>query len=150
MSDIVAISRRLDEIELMLERLRKTDLGGVALAFTPTYDGATPGTTTYTTQVGNYMQIGRLIIAQATLVWTNATGTGAVRLGGLPFAAAAGMIFAFPVQSTNVTFANGSIQGFLQGGNAVAQLISPATNAAGTELTVEVAGTLRFTVAYFI
>ncbi len=150
MSDIIAISRRLDEIELMLERLRKTDVGGVALAFTPTYDGVTPGVTTYTTQTGSYVRFGRLIIAQASLVWTNATGTGAVRLGGLPFAAAAGTQFAFPVQTTSVTFANGSIQGLLQGGNAVAQLFSPATNAAGTELTVEVAGTLRFTVAYFI
>lgn len=116
--------------------------------FVPTYTGlTTAGVTTYTTQVGAYTRIGNVVVAQAYLVWTAATGTGFVRLGGLPFAAASDV--AFPVASANMTFANGSIQGLLQSGSTAAQLFSPATNAGGTELSVEAAGVLRYTIVYF-
>jgi len=146
MSDVIAISRRLDEIELLLERLRKPDVGGVPRAFTPTYVGTTPGVTTYTTQEGFYTIANGIVVARATIIWTGATGSGSIRLGGLPFVATYDV--AFPVWTQNVTFANGSVQGVLQAGNAVAQLFSPATNAAGTELTVEVAGTIRYCIVY--
>lgn len=118
--------------------------------WTPTYEGATtPGVTTYTTQVGNYTRIGRVVFAQFDLTWTAATGTGVVRIGGLPFTSATGIIVAYAVATANVTFANGSIQGLFQGANTKAQLFSPATNAAGTELAIEAAGTIRGMVIYF-
>ncbi len=120
--------------------------------FTPTYNGVTPGTTTYTTQFGSYTRIGRLVIAQGYLVWTATTGTGVVRLGGLPFTSlgpSSSYQFAFPVWTNNVTFANGSVQGVLQGGQTQAQLYSPITNGASTELTVEAAGDIRYTIVYF-
>lgn len=117
--------------------------------FTPTYNGTTPGTTTYSTQEGSYVRLGNnLVVVRAFLIWTNATGTGSVRLGGLPFTCASDVAFA--VETANVTFANGSIQGLLVAGANSAQLVSPATNAGGTELSVEVAGVLRYTIAYFV
>lgn len=116
-------------------------------AYTPTYLGAsTAGTTTYTTQEGYYYRIGDIIFAQLNLTWTNATGTGFVRLGGLPYAAS--RTIAFPAWVNNLTFANGSIQGLLQAGNALAQLYSPASNVANTELTMEVAGSIRALIIY--
>ena len=119
--------------------------------FTPTYEGSvTPGTTTYSTQTGNHIRIGRLVIANGNMTWTNATGTGAVRLGGLPFTPTSAGQWAFAVWTNNVTFANGSIQGILQGSVGMGQLFSPLTNAAGTELGIEVAGTIRYTMVYHI
>lgn len=118
--------------------------------YTPTYIGSvTPGTTTYTTQSGWWTRIGRVVIVSADITWTAVTGTGNVRLGGLPYTPTTGMRFAFPVHTINVTFANGSVQGALTGGTTEAQLLSPATNAAGTELAIEAAGTIRYTITYF-
>lgn len=56
--------------------------------FTPTWYGATTeGTTTYATngQKGEYTKIGRLIFFSIFINITNSTGTGGVRIGGLPF-----------------------------------------------------------------
>lgn len=117
--------------------------------YTPTYVGSTAaGTTTYSTQQGYYIRIFSLVICWAQIVWTNATGTGNVRLGGLPFTSASGVIYAFAGQFVNVTFANGSVEGILSSGSTTAQLNSPATNAAGTELAIETAGTIRYTIVY--
>lgn len=117
--------------------------------FVPTYFGATTaGVTTYTTQEGQYIRKGSEITVWGKLVWTAATGTGVIRLGGLPFTPAYDA--AFTVRTVNVTFANGSIQGILQAGNVVAQLFSPATNAGGTELVIEAAGTISYQITYHI
>lgn len=53
--------------------------------WTPTIDGATPGTTTYVTQTGNYVKIGKLVIARFLVNFSAATGTGDATLGNLPF-----------------------------------------------------------------
>lgn len=53
--------------------------------WTPTLYGATTaGTTTYSNPLGNYIRIGNLMYIDLRLVWSNATGTGAARIGGLP------------------------------------------------------------------
>ncbi len=57
--------------------------------FTPTVFGSTAGgTTTYSAQTGRYTKVGRVVHIQLFLDWTNATGTGFMRIGGLPFTAA--------------------------------------------------------------
>lgn len=54
--------------------------------FTPTYYGSTTaGTTTYDLQSAFYTKIGRVVYFNIRLNWTNATGTGQARVGGLPF-----------------------------------------------------------------
>jgi hypothetical protein len=54
--------------------------------FTPTVRGtSTVGTATYTTQSGTYTRIGRMVYFQLELSWNSGTGTGQMRLGGLPF-----------------------------------------------------------------
>lgn len=53
--------------------------------WTPTLNGSTPGSTTYSTQVGYYTVIGNLVYVQARIVITGSTGTGDATIGGLPF-----------------------------------------------------------------
>ena len=57
--------------------------------WTPTVSGSTvAGTGTYTTQVGAYTKVGRLVTVTATVVWTAHTGTGNIRIPNLPFTSA--------------------------------------------------------------
>jgi hypothetical protein len=59
--------------------------------FTPTiYGTSTAGTTTYFQQYGLYTKIGRVVTIQVFITITNQTGTGSLRLGGLPFTAGSG------------------------------------------------------------
>jgi hypothetical protein len=59
--------------------------------WTPTIFGtSTAGTTTYFQQSGTYTKIGRVVTVQVFLNITNQTGTGALRLGGLPFTSGSG------------------------------------------------------------
>jgi len=91
------------------ERLRITSTGQVRLAgagitfngdtatanelddyeegtFTPTISGSTAaGTATYTTQVGSYTKIGRIVQVQVNMTYSGHTGTGNMRIAGLPF-----------------------------------------------------------------
>ena len=56
--------------------------------FTPTIIGqTTAGTGTYTIQTGTYTKVGSLVFFQVELSWTAHTGTGNMRVAGLPFPA---------------------------------------------------------------
>ncbi len=56
-----------------------------ATTFTPTLTGAsTTGTTTYTTQLGNYTYFLNLCYVYGSITITGATGTGDAVIGGLP------------------------------------------------------------------
>lgn len=55
--------------------------------FTPTLTGGTTaGTTTYSSQVGNYILIGSTVTIFGRITISAATGTGDATIGGLPFA----------------------------------------------------------------
>lgn len=54
--------------------------------WTPTIAGQiTAGTGTYTTQVGRYTRIGRVVYVSLNLAWSAHTGTGDMQVNGLPF-----------------------------------------------------------------
>jgi hypothetical protein len=54
--------------------------------FTPTVFGSTTaGTTTYTSQAGQYTRIGNRVSFEIYVLWTAQTGTGSLRVGNLPF-----------------------------------------------------------------
>lgn len=54
--------------------------------FTPIIQGSTSaGTGTYAQQIGYYTKVGRLVTVNFYLVWSAHTGTGLMRIGGLPF-----------------------------------------------------------------
>jgi hypothetical protein len=57
--------------------------------FTPTVIGSTSaGTATYTQQVGTYTRFADLVYFQIYLVWSGGTGTGNLKITGLPFTSA--------------------------------------------------------------
>jgi hypothetical protein len=70
-------------------------------SWTPTVVGASSaGTTTYTTQLGSYTKIGRLVFARAEISYTSATGTGTMRIS-LPFSAGSSGVGSIMVDSLN-------------------------------------------------
>ena len=57
--------------------------------WTPTVAGdGTAGTATYSNQVARYTKIGSRVFFACRLVWTGGTGTGAIRVNGLPYTSA--------------------------------------------------------------
>ena len=56
--------------------------------WTPTlYGTTTAGVTTYTQQSGTYNKVGNFVILNFSILWSNLTGTGSARVGGLPYTA---------------------------------------------------------------
>lgn len=121
-------------------------------SYTPTYLGSTAaGVTTYTTQFGAWWRIGSLVVATGTVVWTAATGTGNAQIS-LPFTVAnvVNQNFSGGVRTVNVTFANSTPQILIQPNTNFFLLQSPLTNAASTNVAMEAAGNIVFTVAFAI
>lgn len=148
--EIEGLLRRLRKLEDRLDRgMPEVPLYTPPTAYTPTYVGATtPGVTTYSFQQGEYVRIGRLVVASGAVVWTAATGTGNARIS-LPIAGAAGLNQSGSVRVVSVTFAAGAPQVEFAG-SPYFEMRSPATNAAGTVVAVEAAGNIVFTIVYLI
>jgi hypothetical protein len=54
--------------------------------FTPVIEGtSTPGTATYARQAGVYTKIGNVVNFWLDVVWSGGTGTGNIKITGLPF-----------------------------------------------------------------
>ncbi len=155
MSDPRNIARRLEQTQV-IERP-----GGVSghdafyepiTTYTPTYvGGTTAGVTTYTLQQGSYVRIGSVVFFTCTVVWSAATGTGNARIS-LPFNASstANQNYSLSLRNDGVTFANGTPQGQIGANTQFFIMISPITNAGGTTVAVEAAGTVIASGFYFI
>lgn len=106
--------------------------------WTPTIVGATvAGEGTYSIQDGRYVKIGRMVYIQARMEWSAHTGTGAMRIGGLPFAVSSNASTpAIPVVPSGMTStANTLPQAYAQLGSSYLVLVATAI-AGGTETFV--------------
>jgi hypothetical protein len=149
MSDDLADQRLARRIAALLPGLRFVQQ--TQGTYTPTYLGTTPGVTTYSTQQGGWTRWGNLVFVTGTIVWTAATGTGNAQIS-LPFAAAAtaNQNYSGSVRNTTVTFANSTPQILLASAGSVFLLQSPLTNAASTNVAIEAAGNIVFSLLYFV
>lgn len=54
--------------------------------WTPTIIGtSTAGTASYSTQNGTYTKVGRMVYFQCELIWSAGSGSGSLRISGLPY-----------------------------------------------------------------
>ncbi|MEP6517450.1 hypothetical protein [Microcoleus vaginatus] len=85
--------------------------------FTPLVIGVTAaGTATYTSQIGSYTKIGKRIFFDISVEWSNHTGTGEMRISGLPFLFASSPISACSIWHRNYTLtANNILMGYVGG-----------------------------------
>ncbi len=136
--------RQIQDLQDGHERLRKADVAGVTTTYTPTYLGlSTPGVTTYTTQIGSYMQIGRLVIVSAFLNWSAATGTGVAAIS-LPFAPS----YASSIRYAGGASKSGNIRTAIAEAGAGAQACYLVTGGAAENVTGT--GDIALTLNYFI
>lgn len=149
MSNTLFLQREINDLAARLERLEKLETGGVPTTYTPTYTGGTTaGVTTYSTQQGSYIRIGRLIFVTGAVAWTAATGTGNARVS-LPFTGSSGINTSGSIRLVNVTFAAGSPQVEFAG-TAYFEMRSPATDAGGTVVQMEAAGNIIFSIIFLV
>lgn len=79
--------------------------------FSPTSYGSTvAGTGTYTIQTGEYTKIGRNISGSLTIAWSAHTGTGNLRIAGLPYNMSSGTVSLF---LNGLTYTGTHIQGLI-------------------------------------
>jgi hypothetical protein len=77
--------------------------------WTPTIQGgSSAGTTTYSSQQGFYIKIGKLVICTADLAASATTGTGQLQIGGLPFTSLTNYQGAVPVMVEAYNWSGGS------------------------------------------
>jgi len=158
MSDMMTqrdLARRLEQTQVT-ERpggVTGLDVFYVPLtSYTPTYlGGTTAGATTYTLQQGSYVRIGSVVIVTGTVAWSASTGTGNAQVS-LPIAASAiaNQNYAGACVFAGVTFANGPPSALITPSNAFFTLNSPITNGASATVQMEAAGTIIFSLHYFI
>jgi len=88
--------------------------------FTPVVEGTTTaGVGTYVSQVGRFTRIGNRVLFDIQVEWTAHTGTGNIRIAGLPFTSVAGIRSISPVEAGNLT---------IPAGSTILGRISPGTN----------------------
>jgi hypothetical protein len=62
--------------------------------WTPVIEGtSTSGTVTYVARNAKYTKVGRLVALNTYVSWNSGTGTGNLRMSGLPFAEAGGAVY---------------------------------------------------------
>lgn len=118
--------------------------------FTPTVAGTTAaGAGTYTTQVGRYTKIGRVVQFSIYLDWSAHTGTGNLRVSGLPFTAAAVTNNKPPmaVWAANLTFSN-ALVARLNNNATTIDLRTIATAAADAAVSIDTAAQLAISGTY--
>ncbi len=103
--------------------------------FTPVLEGTTTaGVGTYTTQAGRFTRIGNRVFIDVALHWTAHTGTGNMRIAGLPFTSASGSMRAV---------LNAEVQSFtIPAGAALSARVLPATTLLGLNTVPSGGGSL--------
>jgi hypothetical protein len=118
--------------------------------FTPTVIGlGTAGTGTYQVQVGRYTKIGDVVRFSLIVKWNAHTGTGNMRLAGLPFTALniddSGACFS--ILPTDLTFSNNIAAIGAQNSTQV-NLTTYSSNATNVALPIDTTGLIRVSGVY--
>lgn len=124
-------------------------------SFTPVAIGTTtPGTGTYTTQLGTYKIIDKVCYFNARVNWTAHTGTGSLKIDGLPVPCAnvAGYAPAVTVNSENLTYPVGatSIIALINTGATTVELRGSGNGLAPTPVDIDAAANINISGFYNI
>ena len=123
--------------------------------FVPAIAGTTlPGTGTYAPQQGRYIKIGRLVHVQMRLTWSAHTGTGNMKITGLPFTVLSGGSVEVPIslRISNLTSpANTTVQGYCNVNTTEIILESVLiSGAASSPLALDTAADIMITTTYTV
>ncbi len=122
--------------------------------WTPTVVGtSTEGTASYGTQSATYTKIGRMVYFQFELIWNSGTGTGFLRVAGLPYTCAANNCSVSIGDIENVAITALYNVGGAYVGSSSTQVVLREFQVGGggnNPITYDAAGTLRVGGCYFV
>jgi hypothetical protein len=122
--------------------------------WTPIIVGTTTaGTGTYSSQNGRYTKVGNMVTATSYVEWSAHTGTGAMRLGGLPFAtlsATANLGGVAVGYNHNIALTANNVLTAYTLANSTECVVDqyPVGGGASTTVPIDTAGGIVFTVSY--
>jgi hypothetical protein len=110
----------------------------------------TAGAGTYSTNTCIFTRVGRMVYVQAVWIWTAHTGTGNMRITGLPYAGNANLEQICKLGWSGVTFAAGNgLKARIPASQTYADILNdPATNTAEVAIPIDTNATLRLNCAY--
>lgn len=115
--------------------------------FTPTAAGSSSaGVGTYTNQTGVYTRIGRIVHVYITISWTAHTGTGNLKITGLPFSASGNQVAS--MFANGLTYTGTHLQPFTSGTEIL--LSQTSSGASDSYIPIDTSCQLFFTVAYYV
>ena len=123
-------------------------------AWNPRIQGSsTAGTTTYNEQHGSYTKIGTLVTLRGYVNWSAATGTGQVRIYGIPFANrlhSFDAIAAGPCMNQNITYPSGYTMAsmYIPSGSEYINVYFSGDNVAWDNMDMEGTGAFIFDISY--
>jgi hypothetical protein len=123
--------------------------------FTPTVIGtSTAGTASYSVQNSAYTKIGNLVYFQLFVIWTGGTGTGDLRIAGLPFTVKSNQVYPAISLSyvTNITLAANSTPTALLDSSTTQIYFYQIPSGGGTNLaiTYDAAGSIILAGSYIV
>ena len=123
--------------------------------FDPTVVGSSSaGTVTYVTRVGRYTKIGNRVFYQFTVIWNSGTGTGNLRVTGLPFTNASGSGFNPPqtiaIQNITLTANHYVVGDCPQGQSRIDVYSQPTGGGATADVAYDAAGDIYCAGHYFV
>ena len=131
--------------------LSKTDY---KTTWTPTIIGHTSaGTGTYTVQSGTYAKIANIVFLRGYVLWTAHTGTGNMRIGGLPFtpSTTASVFQPMSVWFSNITLAAVGNKLQIYANPTLPQLnIEEVGSGASVAVAIDTAGSIMISGFYFV
>jgi hypothetical protein len=120
-------------------------------AFTPTiYGSATAGVGTYSVQSGKYTRIGNRVFIDLIIIWSAHTGTGTLRVGGLPFTSAPSTVSSQLAIGASGLAATMPLIALIGGDVAYIPVRSMSNNAAATDIAMDSAAEIRISGNYTI
>jgi hypothetical protein len=110
------------------------------------FGGTTAGTGTYSTQSGTYTKIGNAVTLYFSVNWSGHTGTGEMRISGLPFSASASNNATAAMYANNLTI-TGQAYAVVVGSQI---FVFSVNNGAGAQLVMDAAASLQTSLTYFV
>ena len=116
------------------------------------YGSSSAGTATYSNQTGNYTKVGNLVCAVGRVSYSGHTGTGSMRMSGLPFTATSTNFMEPPIivfgSDISLT-ANNYLVGTVKRSDTYVEYIqTPVGGGTTSAVTVDTGGSLFFTITY--
>jgi hypothetical protein len=123
--------------------------------WTPTIIGTTvTGTASYTQNSARYTKIGRMVFVETYISWSGGTGSGALRIAGLPFTSSAtetypGLVVSY-FENIVLSASNVPMAYFINNNTAIGIYQCPVGGGANSAVTYDAAGGIQVSGCYTV